>query len=74
MTLTTWLRQQVERLEEEIRGHIVFTSNEPASHADLVELRSKAALHTYLRQQLLRRERATFATQEFELIPAMRRY
>jgi hypothetical protein len=56
MKLTGWIRQQVGRLEEEISTHSVFSTSEPATHEELADLRSKVALHTYLKQQLLRRE------------------
>jgi hypothetical protein len=56
MKLTGWIRQQVERLEEEISTHSVFSTSEPATHEELADLRAKVALHTYLKQQLTRRE------------------
>jgi hypothetical protein len=56
MSYTDWLRRQVERLEEEIRVNSVFDSDAPASTEQLKELRSKVVIHTYLRQQLLRRD------------------
>ena len=69
MSYTDWLRKQVERLEQTIRRHNVFDSDEPATIAELEELREKVVLHTYLRQQLLRRETVKqFDTQEFVLV------
>lgn len=73
MSYTDWLRKQVARLEEEIRANSVFDSESPASIAQLTELRTKVVLHTYLRQQLLRRDtQVTFDeeydTQEFVLV------
>ena len=69
MSYTDWLRTQVERLEEEIRSHSVFDTDAPASIADLKALRSKVVIHTYLRQQLLRRDTQValeeYDTQEF---------
>jgi hypothetical protein len=56
MTYTDWLRRQVARLEAEIRAHSVFDTDSPATPAELKALRSKVVIHTYLRQQLLRRE------------------
>jgi hypothetical protein len=56
MAYTDWLRAQVERLENEVREHSVFDSSDPASASQLEELRSKVVIHTYLKQQLLRRE------------------
>lgn len=56
MSYTDWLRRQVTRLESEIRRHSVFERESPASIAELRELRKKAVLHTYLKQQLTRRE------------------
>ena len=56
MAYTDWLRAQVERLENEVRAHSVFDSSDPASASQLEELRSKVVIHTYLKQQLLRRE------------------
>jgi hypothetical protein len=66
MSYTDWLRRQVERLELEIRQHSVFDSDVPASAADLKELRSKAVIHRYLKQQLLRRATAVAVMQEHE--------
>jgi hypothetical protein len=73
MSYTDWLRRQVERLEEEIRRHSVFDSDNPATPGQLKELRSKVVIHTYLRQQLLRRETVQvldeeYDTQEFVLV------
>ncbi|HEX7153807.1 MAG TPA: hypothetical protein VF618_20125 [Thermoanaerobaculia bacterium] len=73
MSYTNWLRHQVERLEGEIRRHSVFDTEAPATTQQLKELRSKVVIHTYLRQQLLRREPVMPAveemdTQEFVLV------
>jgi len=71
MSYTDWLRRQVTRLEEDIRRHSVFDSESPATVAQLRELRAKAVIHTYLRQQLLRRETIQieqYDTQEFVLV------
>jgi hypothetical protein len=73
MSYTDWLRNQVERLEAEIRAHSVFDNDRPASPVQLRELRSKVVIHTYLRQQLLRRETIAvpdeeYDTQEFVLV------
>jgi hypothetical protein len=73
MSYTDWLRKQVARLEEEIRANSVFDSESPASIAQLTELRTKVVLHTYLRQQLLRRDTQVvfdeeYDTQEFVLV------
>jgi hypothetical protein len=73
MSYTDWLRRQVSRLEEEIRLHSVFDSDRPASPTQLKELRSKVVIHTYLKQQLLRRETVVpseeeYDTQEFVLV------
>ena len=65
MSYTDWLRRQVERLEEEIRAHSVFDSASPASPSQLKELRSKVVIHTYLRQQLLRRD-TNVSTEEYD--------
>ena len=56
MSYTDWLRRQVSRLEQEIRACSVFDTDSPATPAELKALRSKVVIHTYLRQQLLRRE------------------
>ena len=77
MSYTDWLRKQVARLEEEIRANSVFDSESPASIAQLTELRTKVVLHTYLRQQLLRRDTQVvfdeeYDTQEFVLVRAPR--
>lgn len=67
MSTTDWLRRQVERLEEEIREHSVFDSASPASPSQLRELRTKSVLHTYLRQQLLRRDtKVTLEEEEYD--------
>ena len=66
MSYTDWLRRQVERLENEIRSHSVFDSDTPASIADLKALRGKVVIHTYLRQQLLRRETVTVNAEEYD--------
>jgi hypothetical protein len=73
MTYTEWLRRQVARLEEEIRASSVFETDSPATPAELKALRSKVVIHTYLRQQLLRRETVAvpaeeYDTQEFVLV------
>jgi hypothetical protein len=73
MSYTDWLRRQVERLEDEIRVHSVFDSDNPASAEQLRELRSKVVIHTYLKQQLLRREPVVvddteYDTQEFVIV------
>lgn len=74
MSSTEWLRRQVERLEEEIRQSSVFDSASPASPEQLRELRTRVVLHTYLRQQLLRREtirvvdEEEYDTQEFVVV------
>ena len=74
MSHTEWLRRQVERLEDEIRQSTVFETDLPASQEQLAELRTKVVLHTYLRQQLLRRDTTCepmeeVDTQEFEIVP-----
>ena len=56
MKLTTWIRRQVQSLEHEIGAHSVFSTSDPATHEELVDLRSKVALHTYLKQQLTPRD------------------
>ncbi|MHB0970650.1 MAG: hypothetical protein ACYC7A_19170 [Thermoanaerobaculia bacterium] len=56
MTLQHWLRQQVTRLEKEIRNSDVFEGKRPASQEELLDLRRKAAIHTFLDQELRRRE------------------
>lgn len=72
MSYTDWLRKQVARLEAEIGSHSVFDSENPASAAQLKELRSKVVIHTYLRQQLLCRDTQVpleeYDTQEFVLV------
>ncbi len=66
MSYTDWLRRQVERLEEEIRLHSVFDSDRPATPAQLLELRTKVVLHTFLKQQLLRRDTNVFLEEEYD--------
>ena len=73
MSYTDWLRRQVSRLEDEIARHSVFDSDAPATARQLGELRSKVVIHTYLKQQLLRRETVSildeeYDTQEFVLV------
>jgi hypothetical protein len=73
MSYTDWLRRQVARLEEEIRLHSVFDDDRPATAGELKELRRKVVIHTYLKQQLLRRETVVvhdeeYDTQEFVLV------
>lgn len=73
MSYTDWLRRQTERLEDEIRRHSVFDADTPASPAQLRELRAKVVIHTYLRQQFLRRDTMVpteeeYDTQEFVLV------
>lgn len=66
MSYTDWLRRQVSRLEEEIRAHSVFDTDSPATPAELKALRSKVIIHTYLRQQLLRRETVVVQAEEYD--------
>jgi hypothetical protein len=73
MSYTDWLRRHTARLEDEIRSHSVFDDDTPASALQLKELRKKVVIHTYLRQQLLRRETVEvpaeeYDTQEFVLV------
>jgi hypothetical protein len=58
MSYTTWLRSQIERLEEEIRKSPLFDTTVPATPEQLGELRAKSVLRTYMKQQLLRRKTA----------------
>jgi hypothetical protein len=75
MSYTNWLRTHVERLENEIREDSIFETDTPPTRAELHELRRKVVVHTYLKQQLLRRasvsidtaKRKLFDTQEFAL-------
>ena len=73
MSYTDWLRSQTSRLEDEIRRHSVFDDAMPATPEQLKELRKKVVIHTYLRQQLLRRDTLVptaedYDTQEFVLV------
>lgn len=74
MSYTEWLRRQTARLEEELRTHTVFDDATPATPEQLTELRAKVVIHTYLRQQLLRRDPVTaeaieeYDTQEFVVV------
>ncbi len=65
MSYTDWLRTQVSRLEEEIRESSIFDSENPATPGQLKELRAKVVIHTYLRQQLLRRD-TNVALEEYD--------
>ena len=74
MNYTDWLRRQVARLENEIRSNPLLDSETPSTPEQLRELRQTIVLHTYLKQQLLRRERITAVTdhddtEEFVLVP-----
>ena len=66
MSYTEWLRRQVSKLEDEIRAHSIFDSDVPATAEQLRELRSMVVLHTYLRQQLLRRETVSNTSEEYD--------
>lgn len=55
MEFTDWLRRQVQQLEDEIRLSPLFDASETRPD-ELQQLRRKAVLHTFLLQQLLRRE------------------
>ena len=67
MSYTHWLRRQVETLEAEIARHPVFESSSPATGGELRELRSKAVILTYLKQQLLRRETVRIVTDPIDV-------
>ena len=76
MTYTEWLRRQVARLEHQIRRSPVFESGTPATKGELAALRETIVLHTYMKQQLMRREKAgaiaVYASdpqQDFALVP-----
>lgn len=56
MTLQYWLREQVQRLEREIRESTIFDNSRPASQEELLRLRRKVAIHTFLAQELERRD------------------
>lgn len=49
-----WLKNQVARLEEEIRRHPVFESDEAPTSEQLAELRRLATIHRFLAMQLER--------------------
>jgi hypothetical protein len=72
MSYTDWLRRQVARLEGEVREHNVFESEEAATPAQLAELQKKVVIHTFLKQQLLRRDTVVnvdeYDTQEWVLV------
>ena len=65
MSYTDWLRKQVSRLEDEIRESSIFDSENPATPGQLKELRARVVIHTYLRQQLLRRD-TVVALEEYD--------
>ena len=77
MNSTDWLRKQLERLENEMREDPIFETDVPPTQQELRELRAKVVVHTYLRQQLQRREaarvrakkRSLYDTQELVLTP-----
>ena len=64
MSYTDWLRRQVSRLEQEIRACSVFDTDSPATPTELKALRAKVVIHTYLKQQLLRRDTVLFTAEE----------
>lgn len=66
MSYTEWLRRQVTQLENEIRVHPIFESDDPADPDELRALRETIVLHTFLKQQLLRRERVDVSVQAAE--------
>ena len=66
MSYTDWLRRQVSKLEEEIRSHSVFDTDTPATSAELKALRAKVVIHTYLKQQLLRRDTVVSTEEEYD--------
>ena len=75
MSYTNWLRRQVQKLEAEIGRTAIFDTASPPSARELQELRSKVVIHTYLEQQLRRRETLSpvelddeFDTREFEVV------
>ena len=74
MSYTDWLRRQVSKLEQDLRACSVFDTDSPATPAELKALRSQVVIHTYLRQQLLRRETLAaipaeeYDTQEFVVV------
>ena len=70
MNYTNWLRRQVARLENEIKSNPLLDSETPATTDQLHELRQTIVLHTYLKQQLLRRERLSIIGDEFVAVPA----
>ena len=75
MSYTEWLRRQVKHLEDEIRVHPIFDSETPASPDELRALRETIVLHTFLKQQLLRRECVDVSTlsndsdQQYVMVP-----
>ena len=74
MNYTEWLRRQVARLENEIKSNPLLDSETPATPDQLHALRQTIVLHTYLKQQLLRREQVTIIGEEFVAVPASAYY
>ena len=70
MNYTEWLRRQVARLENEIKSNPLLDSETPATTDQLNALRQTIVLHTYLKQQLLRREQVTIEGDQFIAVPA----
>jgi hypothetical protein len=70
MNYTEWLRRQVARLENEIKSNPLLDSETPAKPDELQELRQTIVLHTYLKQQLLRREQVSIEGDQFIALPA----
>ena len=66
MSYTGWLRRQVSRIEEVIHDHPVFDTSEPATAGQLAELREIVVIHTFLKQQYLRRRRAETVWEELD--------
>ena len=62
-----WLRQQVERLENEIRSSDVFDTDAVPTNEQLMELRRLAVVHRYLVTQMEK------VSQQHQELPVRRR-
>jgi hypothetical protein len=68
VSLTLWLRKQVDRLEREIAASPVFESDAPVSREEIDHLTRLVVVHRFLEQELMRRSRVD--TQEVPLAAA----
>lgn len=56
MSLQSWLRRQVERLEREISGSAIFDGDAACPQDELQRIKRLVVIRSFLEQQLLRME------------------